>query len=266
VSAGFTERARHSPEPALRVAGNAVSQPVGPALVAAVLGPVHVHGNDLVSEGVPEGLELGFLGTTVTILQLGSTIGLGDYAGGVAHLATGKARVRGMPAPPPTSATAGGVATPAALGRALAVIPRGNLLFNDNQCLLVAAESASQDFLLALTSVLLLSLDDAGVEGNQFDVRLVNDRLLADVLAAGLTLRVGGNRFKEGIGQVILSAMTVGLMNITTHNEANHCVIVRGVPAFTIDKPNVSLLATLLPEFCPRFAELLGAIGGGGIR
>ena len=41
-----------SPEPALRVAGNAVSQPFGPALSAAVLGPVHVHGNHLASEGV----------------------------------------------------------------------------------------------------------------------------------------------------------------------------------------------------------------------
>jgi len=264
VSGGFAEKGASSPEPALRVAGNAVSQPVGPALSAGVLGPVHVHGNDLASEGLPEGRELSFLGATVTILQLGSSLGFGGYAGGFTQMATGQASMPAVDAPPPSSATVGAVATPPALGLALALIPRGNLLFNDNQCLLLAGDETSEDSLLALTSVLLLSLDDAGVEGNQFDVRLTNERVSANVLAAGLSLRVSDNRFKEGLGQVFLSGMTVGLMNVTTHNEANHCLIVRGPPALTIDEPNLVLLDALVPELCARFGALLQGAKGGG--
>ena len=199
----------------------------------------------------------------MTVFQLGSNLGLGSYTGGFTHVATGTPSLPPVMVASSSSAFVAGVATPAPLAQALAVLPAGNLLFNDNQCLLLAA--ASDNRMLGLTSVLLLSLDDAGVADNQLDVRLLGARVAANLVAGGLSVRVGGNRFKEGLGLVAMSGMTVGFMNVTTHNEANHCLIVRGLPALTVDQPNVELLDALVPGLCARFGEVLGAAGRKGV-
>jgi hypothetical protein len=84
-------------------------------------------------------------------------------------------------------------------------------------------------------------------------------------LLAAFSLRVTGNRFKEGLLNAPLSAMTIGLLNATAHNQATHCLLVVGPPLGLINGPNTILVNLLVPHFCEgslleiirRFLELL---------
>jgi len=76
---------------------------------------------------------------------------------------------------------------------------------------------------LAVSSILLLSLDDIAMQDNQCDCDMVFDLVLINALVLGFSVRVQGNRLKESYFTTFLSAMTIGLFNDTSHNQGTHC-------------------------------------------
>jgi hypothetical protein len=244
-------------EPALHVCDNVVSCPLGAALEVVALGPVLIHGNHLVSEGVPPGRQRPGAGTTVTIVQLAGSPELGvQYGGGFTHIATGSTYTPHVAVASGTSALLG------AFGAAARQpAPNGNVLFADNQCLLLPRNRRATEVpqLLATASVVVLSLDEAGFSDNQCDCRLDGEAfVLTDLFALGWSVRVVGNRFKEGLADAALSAATLGVMNMTAHNQATHCLRIVGLPALTVRTPNTELIEAFAPGLCDRFNGLFG--------
>lgn len=263
TSAGSDKAASHegvteAVEPALHVCDNVVSCPLGPALEVAALGPVLVHGNHLTSEGVPPGDRRPLAGATVTVFQLGGTPELGfAYGGGFSQVAAGS--IYGPPAPAVGQSSA--LLTVFAAAARLPA-PNGNVLFADNQCLLLPRNRRPTDAreLLATASVVVLSLDDVGFTDNECDCRLDGTSyVLTDLFALGWSVRVVGDRFKEGLADAALSATTLGVMNMTAHNQATHCLAIFGLAALTVRTPNTELAEAFVPGLCARFANLLGA-------
>ena len=101
----------------------------------------------------------------------------------------------------------------------------GNVIFSNNQCALDLLEAGLS---FALSSILIFSLDDVAFNNNQCDCNLFDDFLLTNALLFGITIRANDNRFREGLLNAVLSAVTVGLVNITTDNEATHFLVVEG--------------------------------------
>ena len=97
----------------------------------------------------------------------------------------------------------------------------GNILFNDNQ---VVFDAFAPGVTFTLSSVLLISLDDISMEGNQCDCDLAVDISLLNALVMGWSIRVADNRFKEGIFNTIFSGLTIARMNHTTDNQSTHCL------------------------------------------
>jgi hypothetical protein len=82
---------------------------------------------------------------------------------------------------------------------------------------------------LSLSSIVLLSLDDIAMQDNQCDCDLVIDFVGIHALTLAWSVRMTGNRFKEGLRNAYLSALTVGLFNDTSHNQGTHCFLCRGL-------------------------------------
>ena len=118
----------------------------------------------------------------------------------------------------------------------------GNVLFTDNQCLLELLDAPAEG---ALTSVTIVSLDDVAVENNQCDCGLLNDFVLFHTLVFGITARVIGNRFKEGLFNTLLSALTYGFLNDTSHNQGTHCIVAGAFPNGALAKvANLEMIET----------------------
>ncbi|GKT07111.1 DUF6519 domain-containing protein [Desulforhabdus sp. TSK] len=128
----------------------------------------------------------------------------------------------------------------------------GNILFNDNQ---VVLDAFGPVVTLNLCSVLLLSLDDISMNGNQCDCDLALDLVGTNALVMGWSIRVADNRFKEGFFNAFLSAFTIGLMNSTTDNQGTHCFVRVGVPILSVLEPNRSLVEYFNKSACGPFAS-----------
>jgi hypothetical protein len=213
---------RQGGEPAARVHDNVVSQPLGQALLLQALGPVSVQGNQLTSRGlITRVLDPSFWAAAVWILNLGlsnelylQTLG---FSGATADLLE--------PGTLPDT-SAGFLPTPRAgiddfaLGQYLV---NGNVLFADNQ---VLTDLMEPGIALAVSSVLILSLDDVGVQDNQFDCDFLIDILFTDLIAAGMTVRINNNRFKESLFVALFSWVALGLIfNNASDNQSTHCYL-----------------------------------------
>lgn len=233
--------------PALRVSDNVVISPLGPALQAFARGLVFVEGNQLTSLGVeprvasPEAggipgalAQLG--GATVRIFNAGISSDFQDLAEftGFSPLRVGLH-------------TDGGNLRATELVPQFPRQPSGNVLFNDNQVLLAPAEVKDD---VIQSSILIISGDDISMEGNQCDCRLNRQRLLMNALVIGISIRVSDNRFKETLDGNGVSAVTVGLMNSTAHNEGTRCFIILGMNALSIKGPNRSLITLIDKGLC----------------
>jgi hypothetical protein len=99
------------------------------------------------------------------------------------------------------------------------------VLFADNQCSLDLLEPGSSGILLS--SILLMSLDDVGIVDNQCDCNLGigEDFVLAHTLLLGASVRMIGNRFKEGSFNAMFSGITYGHLNTIAQNQATHCLM-----------------------------------------
>ena len=209
-------------KPALRVHDNRVDQPAGRALTSYAFGPVSVANNHLDSEFSGR---FGLLDTVVGGVLLFNL-------GGIHRLL---ARTLGKYFDNANAYAA----------RAEQVLPGGETLFDDNYVRLGSVNRS-------LVSQALLCFDDLGYSANTSSV-FRREPFLANAVLMGDTVRVTGSRFREDANHTI-SALTQGFRaNITTLNQADHCIVARPVrvganPLPTIDTANQVLDAA----FCER--------------
>src|SRR5262249_20882914 len=239
--------------PAVKIHNNCVSSPLGQALALVALGPVSVVDNQFTSLGVIGSFSfLTFWATTVLIFNLGLSNEL--YTQFLAFKAVAQGHVK----------TAHGFSTldddntlfmpkPGLDDRVLGgYLANGNVLFSNNQCTLNLMDTVREG---ALSSVLILSLDDISFHGNQCDCDLLlGDLIIVHAILFGISVRVTDNRFKEGILSAWLSAATFGILNVTTDNESTHCLLTLGL--VVKNEPNISLLDAFNPKFCAPFHRI----------
>ena len=121
----------------------------------------------------------------------------------------------------------------------------GEVLFDDNQ---VSLDALAAEVTVAVSAVLLISLDDVGMTANQCTCDLLLDFILTNALVLGFSVRLTENRFKEPVGipnvfsPAFLSAATLALMNETAVNQGTHCFYAVGAPALSVVAPNRSLI------------------------
>jgi hypothetical protein len=245
--------------PALRVHDNIVSVPLGRALSVTALGPVSVHANQFTSRGMVlqfRPISPSFIASTVAILNLGVSYelygGLQLFSGiqsGYTRYGTG-----------PTVSNDTFAFLPEAVdddrrGRMLA---SGSVLFSDNQCILDLAETG---FSLSVSSIFIITLDDLGFHNNQCHCNLLDDLVLSQAILYGTSLRVSDNRLKEGRYNAVFSAVTLGLVNMTTDNQASHCLLIRPLPPnpLVVNSPNTVLWGAF-GSGPSRYCEVLNTI------
>jgi hypothetical protein len=224
--------------PAFRAHDNIVSAPLGQALFLVALGPVSVVGNQFTTLGVlgMRNFSLSWIATTVLIFNLGLSnelyfqllafwvVALGQIKSKDKYVLDGDTLVSPKEGLDDQN-----------LGQYLA---NGNVLFSDNQVTLNLMDKF-QEF--ALSSILIASLDDVSFHGNQCDCDLYfGDFIFTHSIVFGISVRVEDNRFKEGILGAWLSAITLGLLNMTTDNQSTHCLMILGWKV--VNSPNSVLL------------------------
>ena len=233
---------------------NVVVAPVGRAITLFALGPVSISRNRLVTQGTTgEGLDL--IAATILVGDLGISnewtvgllwvlilllVGKGRFVEqdlcryarllGIADYSTRQPRL----APP----LAGRWAS-------------GKVLFQSNQ---VTLEVPDDPFSVALTSVLAMSLDDVGMLGNQVEVTSTSVFVFFANAVFGGSVRMADNRFSETWMRAGFSGATAGLMNITTDNEATHCLRAQSYIGtnMLVFRDNLSLIEAFCPNACGR--------------
>jgi hypothetical protein len=253
-------------EVAAVVEENTVDVIRGQALSLGALGPVSVISNRLISRGLVA-LDL------MALVQSGAATGLGNV---LSHLASLVAIVNlGSPAGPLVAANLNTGASGAASYQAAAAVSlaaaSGNVLFDGNQCLLdlLRGPSGPGPALpgnILLPAILILSLDDVGFQDNQCDCLIKEGIMPAAAVLLGLySQRAVSNRFKETLGKALFSAVTFALMNMTAHNQSNHCLKVVG-PLLEQSQPNHVLVGAFLKDYCPlaeaKLTAMLKALAG----
>ena len=136
----------------------------------------------------------------------------------------------------------------------------GRILFSHNQVRLTWTNRAARGPFLA--SVSLQGLDEVAVVGNELSAKLdrpasvgasspspaetlgiesgQGDRLLTQLYAVALTLKIDQNRIEEGVADALVSALGIGILPISTMarlNHATHCVVA-GSPGVPIADPS----------------------------
>jgi hypothetical protein len=130
---------------------------------------------------------------------------------------------------------------PAGAAAALPYLPSGKILFDNNQVTLDMLTPGIQG---VLSSQLLVSLDDISYTGNQAECTSFFDGLFFDVGLVGATVRTCNNRFQEGFTLTPCSLFSYGFMNTVVANQATHCLIPLGMPAF-VQYSNNSILISI---------------------
>ncbi|TVS00179.1 MAG: hypothetical protein EA406_01325 [Rhodospirillales bacterium] len=254
--------------PALTIHDNVVHQPVGKSLSVMGAGPMSIVGNHFASQGNMSGsLESLFaeifavvsqgggageilfilverlLGTAVTVINTGIS---SELIEGLAILSLAKGHSNHGIA---THEVAGPRVPTEGWAGAARLIQGGAVLFNDNTVI--------QNFLdgtpsLTLCSVFAMTLDDLSVQDNVLvsQVDFGTDFSMMNLLAFAWSVRACGNRFQETLLRTLNSAVTLGFYNDTSHNQATHCIEVRGPAVLRVDAPNRILMGALHPLAC----------------
>jgi hypothetical protein len=246
--------------PALRVHDNIVSQPLGHALTANGVGPMSIVANQFTARAVvPNAADkLGFLAGAVQIVNLGMSNEF--YLQLLLFAMLGQSSAPGYVAGAGQSAMAAGRngLDDATLGHLLA---NGQVLFSDNQ---VNLDLLARGIGFAMTSIFIVTLDDLACHDNQCEANLADDFLLSHAFHLAFSQSASGNRWKEGLFNAFLSALTLTFtMNTTTDNQGTHCIVVRGLPTHIVDDHNIALVQGVLGEssgVCEKFAGLLPAL------
>ena len=232
--------------PALRVENNVVRVPLGPALEAIGWGPFAIVDNHLSTGGTVSTqtqAATGFFNASEAEFTTVNDRLFSEFLT-VVILNLGIAIEFDKPAKSFTEVYNNGIAFESSIGiNPLAASSSGAVLFTNNICQLETRVSGVQGF----ASVVILTLDHLLFANNQcwMDGPLT---ALMNALLLGLTLQVNSNRFQEGLNTAFISGFTFGFSNVMTYNIATHCLYALGLPAYTINTPNVVLDTTLCPD------------------
>jgi len=243
--------ARQNGMAAANIHHNTVSTPLGQALALGALGPVAVLGNQFTTQGIVSNLRTSpstFIAATVAILNLGLS---NEFYGQL--IAFNAVRSQRLSTKEGFTVSDDGVVNipqpgldDQGIGRRLA---NGNVLFSHNQVELDLLELQTVDF--ALSSIFIASLDDISFHNNQCDSSLLVDFILTQAFLFGISLRVSDNRFKEGVANALFSAITLGLMNTTTDNQATHCLLVRPASGdLAVNRDNLVVVDSFNNNLC----------------
>jgi hypothetical protein len=196
-----------------------------------------------------------FLAATVLIRNLGLSNELYFQLLSFASVEQAKVKVPQAQLTDSPTASQPGARNVQRLGRYLA---NGNVLFANNQCTLNLLEQGESR---AMSSIGIFSLDDIGFHSNQCDCDLIDDFVISQAIVFGLSVRISDNRFKEGLFNAALSAMTFGILNTTTDNQSTHCLLIRGWPGLVVKEPNVILQTLSSKALCDRFNAVQSDFG-----
>ncbi|MGD9614581.1 MAG: DUF6519 domain-containing protein [Alphaproteobacteria bacterium] len=231
-------------KPALIIADNVVDQPAGRAITAFAYGPVSCVGNTLNAEREGAWGAIDTLVGGVLILNLGGVHRMQAVGGAESFVALGDLQ---GPAP----ATGIGLTAASRLEqRVEAMLPGGETLFNSNR---VRTGPDNRCW----SSQLIATLDDLGYADNQSGM-FRPDIAFGNMIGVAHSLRATGNRFRERALRTGLSALTItagttvgggaGAMNITTHNQGDHCIIALSQGVLPVaDTPNQVVHNQLCP-------------------
>lgn len=211
-------------KPALRVHDNRIDQPAGRALTAGAYGPVSIANNHLNSEFTGLFRLFDTLVGSLMVLNLG-----------------GLHRLLALLFAPWLRRNSD-------VAEAESALPGGETMIADNYVRLGIPNRS-------LMSQVVMSFDDVGFASNTSSVYRA-DPFFANALVVSDTLRATANRFREE-AQRTISLLSQSLrMNMTTMNQADHCIVAKPnananntLP--TVDRPNQVLNA----EACSRFNE-----------
>jgi len=213
----------------LRIHGNMIDHPNGPALAARATGPISVVGNHLMSQGSNAASQQPGRAACVAITNLGAPAEATD-------LPTGEPSADRWLMPERTPEYLQRDSDPS--GAEPRIGPGGRILFSRNHVTLRWLEpSSSGSSLQAGFSVALCTQDDLVCTANQFSLNVEDPgtkksgdtvfarqpRMSAHLVAVGATANVSGNRIAEGVNDALISFLTLGgflasgTNNISTH-------------------------------------------------
>ncbi len=220
--------------PALRMQENVVRVPLGQALEVLGLGPFEISDNHFSCGGNIPGTTSSKL-RCVTILNMSRAIEL--------IAASSPSQVYGTATSfnPTFNANAAASFTSTS----------GAVLFTNNMCQLELREVPQSNF----ASVLIVSLDhlifsnnhcwlDASGQG----LAASGQGMLVDALLLAGSLNVVSNRFQEAQNAVVLSAWTVGTLNVTSNNVSTFCIYPQG--SVVSATGNLALINSVVPGIC----------------
>jgi len=247
----------------LRIHGNTVDHPNGPALAARATGPVSVVGNHLLSQGSNAVSQAPGQAACVAITNLGAPAEAVD-------LPAGEPSPNRWLMPDRTPEYLQRDQDPQ--GAEPRVGPGGRILFTRNHVTLHWVEpSATGSSLQAGFSVSLCTQDDLTCTANQFSLNVEDPgtkksgdtvfarqpRMSAHLVAVGATANVSRNRISEGVNDALISFLTLGGFLATgTDNISTHLGFVStlesvnpnssdppsGDPAYRVDRNNLAWL------------------------
>jgi hypothetical protein len=129
--------------------------------------------------------------------------------------------------------------------------PSGKSLFTENQ---VTTDVVGQGDGLHLSSILIVSFDDLGFVDNECEIESVRRLFFSDAFLLAGSVRLADNRLSETWLRAFLSALTLGLMNTTTDNQATHCLWAQSLlPNMRVFRDNLMFITASCPSACGRF-------------
>jgi len=118
-------------------------------------------------------------------------------------------------------------------------LPNGNILFANNQ---VTLDLRTEDINFALSSQLIVSLDDVAYNNNQSEITSYIDTVITDAAIVAATIRTNNNRFQEGFTFSMYSLFSYGFMNTAIANQGSHCLLILGQYRYLVNEGNIAFL------------------------
>lgn len=263
---------------ALTVHGNSVRAPQGRALTAFGLGPMHVTDNRFVTQS---GSATGFILALFNLRRFGQLSLAGLLLNAILLILLQRNRPNSTAAHLMLSIMGGDVVALGNLGVSQEFYLQGfgisdmllgdsmelgfdspgllqvggDIQLNDNQIRLDGLDGQAS---FMISAVALGSMDSVMAQSNQISLDLdpLIDMIGMNMLALGWTVHVADNRLKEPLLNCFCSALTLGLMNTTTDNQATHCLLPFAPwPNVTLNDRGNTELIELFSFFLPNVQE-----------
>ena len=215
--------------PALCIQENVVDIPLGLSLVVAGLGAFSIRGNHFSTGGALAGQTI-TLARSIVIFNFGTPL---ESPAPVSKSAELLALLAAMNAGASTAQAYQTVL--GSLSTIVGAIALGPVIFSQNRCSLHQVFRAPA----ALASILIATFDDLGFHDNQCWAATGVREVSCDAMLVGISTRVTGCRFQELPRTVLYSAITFGLLNITSLNEASNLLAPLGPAAHSVTTGNV---------------------------